>query len=137
MKGPRLSIVIACYNDPDVLTAIRSAGKQTYANKEIIVVDDGSDEVTREIINSVNGEIDILIRQENSGQSIARNKGIEAAGGEYILNLDSDDHFEPVFSEKAIAIFEKEKKVRIVTCNATRFTKKKSDRCVHAQGWKN
>lgn len=123
MEYPKLSIIIACYNDPAVLTAIKFAREQTYPNKEIIVVDDGSEQATQEIIDTVKGEIDILIRRENSGQSIARNEGIKNANGTYILNWDSDDYFEPEFAEKAIQKFKENEAVKIVTCLARRFDK--------------
>ena len=120
---PKISIVIACYNDPDVAVAVRSAWNQTYLNKEIIVVDDGSDEETKHIINSVRELIDLLVSQENQGQSIARNNGIQRATGKYVLNLDSDDFFEKTFCEKAVAKFEEDVEIKIVTCRANRFGK--------------
>lgn len=120
-KIPRLSIVIACYNDLFVVEAVKSAFAQTYINKEIIVVNDGSNAETKLAIKSVSKFIDTIIDQENSGQSAARNKGISKASGTYILNLDSDDFFEPDFAEKAIQRFEEDHTIRIVTCKARRF----------------
>ena len=120
---PRVSIIIACYNDPDVLKAVKSAYQQTYTNKEIIVIDDGSNESTKEAIRAVKDSISILVEQENQGQSIARNNGIKRATGKYIVNLDSDDFFEDSFCEKAVKIFEEEDRVKIVTCKARRFNK--------------
>lgn len=120
---PKVSIIIACYNDPEVVVAVRSAYNQTYSNKEIIVVDDGSNQITQKALESVRKYIDIVIQQENQGQSIARNNGIKKATGEYILNLDSDDYFEKEFCGKALAQFEKNKEVKIVTCKARRFNK--------------
>lgn len=122
-KVPKVSIVIACFNDLYVAKAVQSAYQQTYSNKEIIVVDDGSNQETVKVIQSVQKFIDIIITQDNTGQSIARNKGIEKATGEYILNLDSDDYFEMEFCEKAVAQFENNKKVKLVTCKARRFNK--------------
>jgi glycosyltransferase involved in cell wall biosynthesis len=118
---PRVSIVIACFNDLNIVKAVQSAHQQTYANKEIIVINDGSNQQTVKVIQSVQKFINILITQDNSGQSIARNKGIAKATGEYILNLDSDDYFEREFCEKAVAQFESNKAVKIVTCKARRF----------------
>ena len=119
----KISIIIACYNDPYVVKAVRSAFEQSYSNKEIIVIDDGSNEETKRAINEIRDMIDILIEQANSGQSIARNNGIKKASGAYILNCDSDDYFEPEFCEKAIKIFEADKEIKIVTCKAQRFSK--------------
>lgn len=121
---PKISIVIACYNDPYVVEAVESAYLQSYPNKEIIVIDDGSKEEIKEALRSLKNQISILIEQENSGQSIARNNGIKRATGKYVLNLDSDDFFEDSFCEKAVRTFEEEEKVKIVTCNARRFNEK-------------
>ena len=120
----KLSIIIACYNDLDVVQAVKSAANQTYQDKEIIVVDDGSDASTKNAINSIAESIDILITQNNQGQSLARNHGINKASGEYILNLDSDDFFEAAFCEKAVKLMQDDPEVKIVTCQARRFTKK-------------
>lgn len=122
---PLLSIVIACYNDADYIEqAVNSALKQTYANKEVIVVDDGSNSETKAVLKKLEPKISMLITQENQGQSIARNNGIRKAKGEYILNLDSDDFFEATFCKKAICKFEEDKEIAIVTCQANRFNDK-------------
>lgn len=125
---PLISVVIACYNDyEDIEKAVFSVLNQTYTNTEIIVVDDGSNTVTKLVLKKIKPKITKLITQENKGQSIARNNGIKQAKGEYILNLDSDDFFEPTFCEKAINQFQKDKNTVIVTCLANRFSK---------NGWK-
>lgn len=121
--SPKISIIIACYNDLDVSLAVKSAFNQTFGNKEIIVVDDGSNLSTKNAIQSVREYIDIIITQENQGQSIARNNGIKKATGEYILNLDSDDTFEPNFCKEAFHVFVEKEEVKIVTCKARRFNK--------------
>ncbi|WP_369769528.1 glycosyltransferase [Flavobacterium sp. WC2416] len=122
---PLLSIVISCYNDAAYIEkAVASALNQTYSNKEIIVVDDGSNAETKAVLKKLEPVITKLITQENQGQSIARNNGIRKANGEYILNLDSDDFFEISFCEKAISQFQKEEQITLVTCNVNRFNKK-------------
>ncbi|WP_289023305.1 glycosyltransferase [uncultured Salegentibacter sp.] len=120
---PKLSIIIACYNDLQLPKAVEAAFSQTYDFKEIIVIDDGSNDATKNVIASVKDKIDILIDQKNSGQSIARNNGIKKATGKFILNWDSDDYFEPEFAERAIQKFEKDEAVKIVNCKARRFNK--------------
>lgn len=122
---PLISVVIACYNDAQYIEqAVISALSQTYPNKEVIIVDDGSDVATKAILQKLKPRITKLITQENQGQSIARNKGIREAKGEYILNLDSDDFFEVSFCEKAIKKFQEDKEIAIVTCQSIRFNKK-------------
>jgi glycosyltransferase involved in cell wall biosynthesis len=119
---PLVSIVIACYNDPDnIEKAIMSALNQSYSNKEVIVVDDGSNAETKTILKKLESKITKLITQENQGQSVARNNGIKNAIGVYILNHDSDDFFEPSYCEKAVVKFQEDDKITIVTCQANRF----------------
>jgi glycosyltransferase involved in cell wall biosynthesis len=122
IENPLVSIVIACYNDAAyVEQAVYSALNQTYSNKEVIVVDDGSNQETKAVLKKLESKLTKLITQENQGQSIARNNGIREAKGEYILNLDSDDFFEASFCEKAIIKFVEDEKIAIVTCNVNRF----------------
>lgn len=122
MKNPLVTIVISCYNDADYIEqAVSSALNQTYFNKEIIVIDDGSNAETKAVLKKLESKITELITQENQGQSTARNNGIRKAKGEYILNLDSDDFFEISFCEKAIRKFQENEEIAIVTCNVNRF----------------
>ena len=119
MKSILISIIIPCYNDAQYIEqSVLSALNQTYSNIEVIVVDDGSNEETKKVLKKLENQITKLITQENKGQSTARNVGIEASKGDYILVLDSDDFFEPSFCEKAIPLFLNNDLVRIVTCQA-------------------
>lgn len=119
---PIVSIVISCYNDSEFIEqSVQSALDQTYPNKEVIVVDDGSNQKTKAILKELEPKINCLITQKNEGPSAARNRGIEAATGEYILVLDSDDYFEPEFCAKAVKIFEEETDGKLVTCHARWF----------------
>lgn len=93
------SIVITCYNYAQYLEeAIESALNQTIPC-EVIVVDDGSADNTREICEKFPVK---YIYQENKGLSAARNTGIKAAKGEYIIPLDADDKIDENFAEKTI-----------------------------------
>ena len=114
-----ISIVIPCYNDAKyVEQAVNSALQQDYKYTEVIVVDDGSDAETKAVLKKLESKITKLITQENQGQSTARNVGIKATNGEYILTLDSDDYFDPTFCEKAIDVLINEKQIKLVTCQA-------------------
>ncbi len=87
-----VTIIIPTYNRAALLPrAIESVLNQSHANLELIVVDDGSDDNTAEIINDY-GNI-IYIYQQNMGPAAARNRGIKAAAHELIAFLDSDDWF--------------------------------------------
>lgn len=112
-----ISIVIPCYNDREYIEqSVNSALNQTYPNIEVIVVDDGSNKKTKVTLKKLEPKISKLITQENKGQSTARNIGIRASKGEYILILDSDDYFELTFCEKAVNYFLKNENVKIVSC---------------------
>lgn len=115
-----ISIVIPCYNDAGFIEqAVNSALNQTYKYKEVIVVDDGSNAITKEILKRLDSTKVKLITQENSGQGRARNVGIDKANGDYILVLDSDDYFEPTFCQKAFEIFKSSgNEIKIVSCYA-------------------
>ena len=120
MESKLISIIIPCYNDSKYIEqSVNSALNQTYQNKEVIVVDDGSNVKTKEILKKIEPKITKLITQKNQGQSTARNAGIEAASGAYILTLDSDDYFEPSFCEKAILIMNASEEIKLVSCFAT------------------
>lgn len=120
---PLVTFVIPCFNDGDYLErAVDSAILQTYEKKEIIIVDDGSNLETKKSIEKLRSKIDLILTQDNRGLSAARNSGISAAKGKYIIVLDSDDYFEPTFCEKAVLLIEKEYRFyKIITCQARRF----------------
>ncbi|MFG6687633.1 glycosyltransferase family 2 protein [Mariniflexile sp. HNIBRBA6329] len=119
---PLISVVIACYNDADFIEqSVASALQQTYPHIEVIIIDDGSNQTTKNVLKAIEPKITKLITQNNQGQSTARNVGIKQAKGDYILVLDSDDYFEPTFCEKAMLHFEQDGAVKIVTSNVTRL----------------
>lgn len=73
--------------------AIKSVLEQTYKDWELIVIDDGSKDNTKELISTYRNSRIRYFYQENQGRSAARNKGISLATGDYICFLDSDDIF--------------------------------------------
>ncbi|HJX31854.1 MAG TPA: glycosyltransferase family A protein [Thermodesulfobacteriota bacterium] len=90
---PLASIIITSYNyDKFLSRIIDSALQQTYPFKEVIVVDDGSTDNSRHIINSYGDRI-IPVFKENGGLNSATNAGFFASRGEIIFFLDSDDIF--------------------------------------------
>lgn len=133
--APLISFVIPCFNDAVYIEqSINSALNQTYKNIEIIVVDDGSNAETKEILKSIEPKLTKLITQENKGQSSARNVGINVAKGKYIVTLDSDDFFEPTFCEKALVVFKENTNAEIVTCNAYLLYKDKEREIFNPKG---
>ncbi len=99
-ENPLVSIIIPTYNYAGYLPgAIQSCLDQSYKSLEIIVVDDGSTDNTKEIAEHYGKNI-LYIHQENSGVSSARNRGLEVAKGDFIAFLDADDYL----TENAIEI---------------------------------
>jgi glycosyltransferase involved in cell wall biosynthesis len=94
MAVPLYSVIIPLYNKSKYIErAINSVLKQTFDDFEVIVVDDGStDDGPGKVEAFVDSRI-VLVRQENSGVSSARNRGIKEARGQYIAFLDSDDEW--------------------------------------------
>jgi glycosyltransferase involved in cell wall biosynthesis len=87
-----VSIIIPVYNSEKYLAeTINSAINQTWANKEIIIVDDGSTDNSLNIARKFECDWVKILTQTNKGASAARNKGIAAAKGDYIQFLDADD----------------------------------------------
>jgi glycosyltransferase involved in cell wall biosynthesis len=108
-----VSIVIPCYNSQSTIARVLSSViDQTYTDYEIILVDDGSTDDTKGVIEAFfHGKtIDHkYIYQENSGPSAARNRGVENSSGEYIAFLDSDDVWHPQKLEIMISIMNERK----------------------------
>ena len=91
---PKFSVIIPTHNRRYFLdVAVESVLKQTYMDMEIIVVDDGSNDGTYEMISDHSDKRVRYIRQENRGVSAARNTGIRQSHGEYLAFLDSDDRW--------------------------------------------
>src|SRR5579871_6735110 len=92
---PVFSVVIATYNRLNFLEqAVNSIFAQTFEDYELIIVDDGSTDNTRDYLNSLSGRLKPLY-QPNKGPSAARNLGVKSAIGNYIAFLDSDDVWLP------------------------------------------
>lgn len=92
---PAISIVIPSYNcEKYIAETINGVLAQTYGDFEVLVVDDGSTDCTRDIVSSFGPPVR-LITQVNSGVCVARNRGVKEAKGEFICFLDHDDYWFP------------------------------------------
>lgn len=102
MKEPFFSIILPTYNRANHLDkAIGSVLNQMFGNFELIIVDDGSTDNTREVVERWSDERIRYFFKENEERSIARNFGISRARGRYVNFLDSDDFFYPHHLETA------------------------------------
>jgi len=105
----RFSVIIPLYNKaPYVAKAIESVLSQTFADYELIIVDDGSKDDSAAIAaHVIEGHANCrLVRQENMGVSIARNKGVAASQGDYLCFLDADDWWDSRFLEEMSKLIE-------------------------------
>lgn len=108
MKTPLVSVICLCYNQkPFVGAAIRSVLSQTYKNIELIVVDDGSTDGSKEKIQEVlkDTSVRFINLEQNIGNCSAFNKGFTASKGNYIIDLAADDILLPVRIEQGINDF--------------------------------
>jgi glycosyltransferase involved in cell wall biosynthesis len=111
---PLVSVVIPVYNcDRYIVQAIESILNQTYSAYEIIVIDDGSQDQTRHVLQPYKNQIR-YVYQENQGVSVARNHGIELSKGEFVAFLDADDMFLPDKLAVQLAVFEANPELGIV-----------------------
>jgi len=112
-KQNLVSIVMPAFNCKDcILDAIISVLRQTYQDFEIIIVNDGSIDNTKSVIDETMKKYPDKIRyfyQPNMGLSAARNRGIKEAGGEFIALLDSDDELAPNALEECISVLRNNK----------------------------
>lgn len=99
----RVSIIIPLYNQAQyVATAIRSALCQTYGDREVIVVNDGSTQPETEgVLRSFGCAIGV-VTQRNQGLAAARNAGVSVATGDAILPLDADDWIDSTYLDKTV-----------------------------------
>jgi glycosyltransferase involved in cell wall biosynthesis len=125
MSKPLVSIVTPCFNGELVIhRLLDSILNQTYPKIELIIVDDGSSDRTKEVVLSYSRRFSdtkiklIYIYQENAGQAEAINTGLKEISGDYLCWPDSDDYLEPESIEKRVRILEKCPEYGVVTSDA-------------------
>lgn len=116
--NPQVAIMMPVYNGEKTLPlAIKSIEAQTYQNWKCYIVNDGSTDSTKEILDALTDPRFVVIHfNENKGRPIARQTSLDAAEGEYIAFLDADDIFHPEKLEKQVRILENHKDIDLVSC---------------------
>jgi glycosyltransferase involved in cell wall biosynthesis len=119
----KVSVVMPCYNyGRYVDEAVDSVLCQTFQDFEIIIVNDGStDAETNDKLAAYHKPKTRVFRTENRGLAAARNFGIQAATGQYVLPLDADDKIAPTYLEKAVGVLDENENAGIVYCEAEFF----------------
>ena len=118
MNTPVLSVLMSVYNGEKYLNlAVDSILKQTFKDFEFIIINDGSIDRTREILESYQDERIVLIHQENNGLTRALNKGLSLAKGEFIARMDADDSCKPERLEKQVAYLREKPEIVLLGSN--------------------
>lgn len=138
---PRISIIIPSYNRAQyILETLESIFAQTFSDYEIIVIDDGSTDGTRDVLEPliISQKIRYIL-QENQGVSAARNHGIRLAEGELIAFLDSDDLIQPEKLALQVEYLDDYPEVALVHSGFSRFDDQGNDLgyrdTSHLSGW--
>jgi GT2 family glycosyltransferase len=135
---PTVSVVIPCFNQALYLAeAVESVVAQTYRDWEIVIVDDGSPDeaaaVAERLIAAHPDRRISLVRQDNSGLPAARNAGVAASVGRYILPLDADDLIRPEMLRRTVDLLDAEPGVAIAYTDEEHFGA--VERVVHTSEW--
>ncbi len=120
-ENQKISVIIPVYNVEQYLRkCLDSVINQTYTNLEIICICDGSPDNSLEILREYEQKDSriIVIDQENGGVSLARNRGLDIATGEYIAFVDPDDYLMPECYECAIQVYNENADCEMVSCFA-------------------
>lgn len=113
--APRVSVVIPAYNAADTLgDALDSVFDQTFTDHEVIVVDDGSTDSTRDVLRARGERIRVLTKANEGRPSTTRNLGARAARGEYLAFLDADDRWRPEKLARQVAVLDRNPAVGLV-----------------------
>ncbi len=118
-----ISVIIPNYNYGRFIgEAIESVLAQTFPPSEIIVVDDGSDDNSADIVRTYGSRVK-FIQQRNQGVGAARNNGVKNYSGNLIAFLDDDDVWLPTKLEKQVELLQQDNKIGMVSCGMREFDK--------------
>lgn len=112
-----VSVIIPTYRRAkEVRVAAESALAQTWTNLEVLIVSDGPDPETRDILRNLNGRLRYIELPSNVGPAEARNAGVAASRGEWITFLDDDDLMLPTKVEAEMRLADPERPWRMISC---------------------
>lgn len=118
MSAPLVTVITPCYNQARfVRQAVQSCLEQDYRPLQVIVIDDGSTDDPRGALEGLGGEPVEIISQENRGLPAARNRGFEAAQGEFIKFLDADDWLAPTLLRRQVEVLRSDPSLGFVYCD--------------------
>jgi peptidoglycan/xylan/chitin deacetylase (PgdA/CDA1 family)/glycosyltransferase involved in cell wall biosynthesis len=118
-----IAVIIPCYNlGRTVEETVTSVSAQTHPAAEVVVLDDGSDDVyTQQVLGRLQARGTAVVRTPNRGVAAARNLGIDLTSSPYIVLLDADDLLGSTYLEKAARILDTRQDVEFVTCGIQAF----------------
>jgi len=120
-QRPLISVIIPTFNSVSYISeAVNSVLSQTYSPVELIVINDGSTDSTREILASIQAPFQ-YIYQANGGTGAARNAGVEASSGDFLAFLDSDDIWLSDKLQRQMEVFEQNPETDVVYGQAMQF----------------
>jgi len=120
----KVSVLISLYNAHDVIReTIETVLAQTWTDREIVVVDDGSTDGSEAVVRDF-GQAVRYVRQTNAGVAAARNRGIAESIGEYLSFLDHDDLWDPTKLEKQVRILDQKPAVGMVITDVAHIDRK-------------
>ena len=105
MKAPACSVVMPLYNkEREILTTVPSVLNQTFTDFELLIINDGSTDLSVQVVEKFDDPRISVVSQENAGVSAARNTGVRLAQSELIVFIDADDLWHPDFLATIIAL---------------------------------
>lgn len=123
---PVFSVIVPTYNRAHLLgRSVTSVLVQTFTDFELIIVDDGSTDDTENVVANYRDPRVRYLYQLNAGSNVARNTGVNAAKGNWICVLDSDDEASLEWLATLYSVFQGEREIGVVCCGATWYRESK------------